>query len=72
MLNMHDIAEMVGIGYQSVRVYRGRAEYNRRHGNPRPGDLPPADSFSGQNPLWLKETIDAWAKARPRAGRING
>lgn len=71
MLTMHDVAEMIGVNYQSVRVYRGRAIFNERNGNVRPGDLPPADSYAGQTPLWKLETIEAWAKARPRAGRIN-
>jgi hypothetical protein len=71
MLNMQNIADLVGVGYQSIRVYRGRAIFNERNGNVRPGDLPPADSYTGQTPLWKPETIEAWAKARPRAGRIN-
>jgi hypothetical protein len=30
---------------------------------------PPPDSRVGRTPLWFKETIDAWASARPGRGR---
>lgn len=69
MLTMRDIAEFVGIGYQSVRVYRGRSIFNQRQGISKPWDLPEPDSYTGQTPLWDVATIEAWAQSRPRAGR---
>jgi hypothetical protein len=69
MLGMSEVAAMVGVGYESIRVYRGRAEQNRRNGIFKPGDLPPADSYRGQSPEWKLETIEAWIAGRPRKGK---
>lgn len=52
---MTDIARMIGVKPQTVRVYR------------KGGELPDPDGFIGRTPWWWRSRIAAWQAARPRA-----
>ena len=69
LLDLAAIAELAGITHDSARTYHKRATANRAAGNPRPGDLPPADYILGRIPGWRRTTIDKWLNGRPRKGR---
>ena len=67
-LTLADIAERIGVGIDSIRVYHQRATKNRRDGNPRPGDLPPPYRVVGRSPVWKLQTIIRWEAKRPGRG----
>lgn len=68
LLTLSDIAERIGVGVESMRVYHQRATKNRREGHPRPGDLPEPDAVFGRSPVWDEETVGRWEHARPGRG----
>lgn len=67
-LDLAAIADLAGIGRESIKTYHKRASANRAAGNPRPGDLPPEDIRLGRTPGWKRSTIEKWLDGRPRAG----
>ncbi len=67
-MDLQAIADRLGITAQSARAYHGRAERNRRTGQPLPGDLPPADGRVGNSPVWDVSTIEDWILQRPGQG----
>lgn len=68
LLTLADIAERIGVGVDSIRVYHQRASKNRKLGKPRPGDLPPPDQIFGRSPVWSEVTIARWEARRPGRG----
>lgn len=70
--SLYDLADVLGVTYNSARTYHGRAEINRRRGNPKPGDLPPPDRRFGRSPVWTPETIESWMPTRPGRGAGGG
>lgn len=85
--SLHELAERLGVTYNSARTYHGRSEINRRHGQkpvpscklcqagehgPKPGDLPPPDRHFGRSPVWYPETIENWLPTRPGRGAGGG
>lgn len=70
--SLYDLADVLGVTYNSARTYHGRAEINRRRENPRPGDLPPPDRRFGRSPVWKPETIQSWLPMRPGRGAGGG
>lgn len=71
-LTLADIARVIGVGIDSMRVYHQRASRNRRAGTTRPGDLPEPDETFGRSPVWSDETISAWIASRPGRGAGGG
>lgn len=71
-MTLTDIAERIGVGVESVRVYHSRATKNRRLGAPRPGDLPPPDDCYSRTPVWRETTIERWERRRPGQGAGGG
>jgi predicted DNA-binding transcriptional regulator AlpA len=71
-LTLSDIAAVIGVGVDSIRVYHQRATRNRRSGSPKPGDLPKPDETFGRSPVWSSETINAWVESRPGRGAGGG
>lgn len=71
-LTLSDVAAVIGVGIDSMRVYHQRAARNRRTGKPRPGDLPPPDETFGRSPVWSDETISEWIEQRPGRGAGGG
>ena len=71
-LTIEDVARVIGVGVDSMRVYHQRAARNRRASKPRPGDLPPPDETFGRSPVWTESTISAWIDARPGRGAGGG
>lgn len=67
-LTLSDIAERIGVGVESIRVYHQRANKHRKEGAPRPGDLPEPDAVFGRSPVWREATIRRWEAARPGRG----
>lgn len=59
-----EVAEFIGVTYNSARTYHGRAEINRRRGAEKIGDMPPPDRRYGRSPVWRPETITEWLKWR--------
>lgn len=72
LMTMTDIAERVGVKLDSVHRYHTHAVRRRRDGEPRPGDLPAPDGQVGRTPVWLPETVEAWAANRPGQGANAG
>lgn len=70
--SLHDLAERLGVTYNSARTYHGRAEINRRRGTVKPGDLPPPDHKFGRSPVWYPRTIEKWLPTRPGRGTGGG
>lgn len=70
--SLHELAEALGVTYNSARTYHGRAEINRRRGTPKDGDLPPPDRKFGRSPVWHPETIQNWLPTRPGRGAGGG
>lgn len=68
LLTLADIADRIGVGVESIRVYHQRATKNRRDGHPRPGDLPEPDAVFGRSPVWRSSTVDRWVDRRPGRG----
>ena len=68
---LREVARYAGVTYNSARTYHGRAEINRRAGDPKPGDLPPPDARFGNSPVWRPETIVRWYTIQ-RPGRGAG
>lgn len=66
-MTLADIATRAGVTVDSIRTYHKRATRNRTNGNPRPGDMPPADIRLGRTPGWEPATIQSWLDNRPRA-----
>lgn len=71
-LTLADVARVIDVSIDSMRVYHQRASRNRRAGKPRPGDLPEPDETFGRSPVWTDETISAWIAARPGRGAGGG
>lgn len=71
-LTLADIARVIGVGVDSMRVYHQRAAKNRRAKTPRPGDLPAPDETFGRSPVWSSDTISEWIDARPGRGAGGG
>lgn len=71
-LTLQDIAAVIEVGIDSMRVYHARALKNRRAGKPRPGDLPAPTETFGRSPVWDADTITAWIDARPGRGAGGG
>ena len=69
-IDLTTIAEMAGVGRDSIKTYHKRATANRAAGNPRPGDLPPEDIRLGRTPGWKRSTIEKWLQQRPRVGTV--
>jgi hypothetical protein len=70
---LQEIAEYLEVKYSSARTYHGRAEINRRRGEPRPGDMPPPDTRFGNSPVWDSEKIILWKHTkRPGKGAFGG
>ena len=61
LLDLHGVAERLGLGYATVRRYRSQD-----------ATFPEPDATLGQSPGWLPETIDAWQAARPGRGAGGG
>ena len=57
MLNVEEVADLVGLKRQTVYVYRYR------------GTLPAADEMRGDRPFWLESTIVDWARGN-KVGRF--
>lgn len=55
-VDMHGLAELLGVTYTTVRTYRRR------------GELPPEDFTVGGSPAWRRETIEEWRTSRPGRG----
>lgn len=72
LLTLADIAERIGVGVDSIRVYHQRAAKNRREDTVRPGDLPPPDDVIGRSPVWKLRTIMNWEAKRPGRGAGGG
>jgi predicted DNA-binding transcriptional regulator AlpA len=77
LLDYEALAELLGIGLESVRAYNARATHHRKiaakTGDPnyvRPGDLPEPDNYFGQSPAWTESKIRAWMDARPGRGNM--
>lgn len=68
LLTLPEIAERIGVGVDSIRVYHQRASKNRRDGNVRPGDMPPPDQQFGRSPVWKLASIIRWEQRRPGRG----
>lgn len=68
-LDLAAIADLAGIGRDSMKTYHKRAMANRAAGNPRPGDLPREDIRLGRTPGWERRTVTKWLESRPRAGK---
>lgn len=71
-LTLADIARVIGVGIDSMRVYHQRAARNRRMNEPRPGDLPKPDETFGRSPVWSAETVSEWIAQRPGRGAGGG
>lgn len=71
-LALADIARVIGVGIDSMRVYHQRAARNRRDGTTKPGDLPPPDETFGRSPVWASDTITTWIAERPGRGAGGG
>jgi hypothetical protein len=72
LLTLTEIAERIGVGLDSMRVYHQRACKNRRENTVRPGDLPAPDLKFGRSPVWKISTITKWEQRRPGRGRGGG
>lgn len=70
LLTLADVAERVGVGYESMRTYHQRAAKNRRAGAVKQGDLPAPDKTFGRSPVWAASTIERWVAERPGRGRV--
>lgn len=70
--SLEEVAEAVGVTYNSARTYHGRAEINRKKEDPKPGDLPPPDRYFGRSPVWKPATIRKWLSNRPGRGAGGG
>lgn len=78
ILGLDEVAEMLGVGRQSIRTYQTRSAQHRKlaaeTGNKsyiRPGDLPEPDGRFGNTPYWEKRTIEEWLPHRPGRGGHN-
>lgn len=71
-LTLSDIARVIGVGIDSMRVYHQRAARNRRDGEVKPGDLPAPDETFGRSPVWDAATISEWIASRPGRGAGGG
>lgn len=71
-LTIGDIARVIGVGVDSMRVYHQRAARNRRDGKTRPGDLPAPSETFGRSPVWDADTITEWIATRPGRGAGGG
>lgn len=71
-LTLADVARVIGVGVDSMRVYHQRAMRNRRRNAPKPGDLPEPDETFGRSPVWSAETITEWINSRPGRGAGGG
>ena len=78
ILGLDEVADMLGVGRQSIRTYQTRSAQHRKlaeeTGNKsfiRPGDLPEPDGRFGNIPYWEKRTITEWMKHRPGRGGHN-
>ncbi|QYC54386.1 helix-turn-helix DNA binding domain protein [Microbacterium phage Pickles13] len=71
-LTLADIARVIGVGIDSMRVYHQRASRNRRAGETKPGDLPAPDETFGRSPVWSSDTVTEWIASRPGRGAGGG
>jgi hypothetical protein len=69
LFTIADIANRIGVGVKSARVYHSRAVSNRRNGELKAGDLPAPDLTIGRSPVWYPSTIEAWENSRPGRGK---
>lgn len=60
------------LSHATVEGYHRHTAKRRRDGTSRPGDLPPPDRTFGRSPVWVSQTIDAWARSRPGRGAGGG
>lgn len=71
-LTLADIARVIEVGVDSMRVYHQRASANRRKGTTKPGDLPAPDETFGRSPVWASTTVTEWIASRPGRGAGGG
>lgn len=78
ILGLDEVADMLGVGRQSIRTYQARSAQHRKlaaetgdKNHIRPGDLPEPDGRFGNIPYWEKRTIEQWMDKRPGRGGHN-
>lgn len=69
LLTIKDVAERLGVGVPSVRSYRAVSQKNRINGIHDPMDMPKADLYVSNVPVWYSATIEDWILNRPGRGR---
>lgn len=71
-LDMHAVADRLGLSYKTIRGYHTKASRRRREQDSRPGDFPAPDAIYGGSPVWEPATVDAWLARRPGQGAGGG
>lgn len=64
LLTIPQIAPMVGLTVKSAYTTHQRAARRRREGKPLTADMPEPDARFGRTPVWKRETIATWKRAR--------
>lgn len=64
LLEMNDVAALIGVASATMRTYNSRAKKRREAGIHLPTDLPEPDRVWGKTPSWRESTIERWRQAR--------
>ncbi|MFG3287289.1 helix-turn-helix transcriptional regulator [Streptomyces sp. NPDC048179] len=64
LLDMDEVAELIGVRPGTLRTYNSRANQRRAAGIATDADLPEPDKSFGRTPSWRKSKIEQWRRAR--------
>jgi predicted DNA-binding transcriptional regulator AlpA len=64
LLDMDEVAELIGVRPATLRTYNSRANQRREAGIATAADLPEPDRTWGRSPSWKLSTIERWRHAR--------
>lgn len=64
LLEMNDVAALIGVEPATLRTYNSRAKKRREEGIATKADLPEPDRTWGRTPSWRRSTIERWRQSR--------
>jgi predicted DNA-binding transcriptional regulator AlpA len=64
LLNMDEVAALIGVRPMTMRTYHNRAKRARDDGYATEAHLPEPDRMWGRTPSWRRSTIERWRLAR--------